>query len=159
MSHSWRLSCFPDRNPRRPGTTAKAGPEGQHPIPERSPSAHSQVATAATPTSLPQGVRAELGPGHRPCHTCHCPSVAKVAAHTWKPSRRARTSASLSSPRLPHVCMPAAARVQTSILPAGRPHLSTGGPAPGRLRCGVTWGPRSHGTHARTKLRQSWSQG
>lgn len=38
-------------------TTARAGPEGQHPIPDRSQSAHSQVATVDIPASLPQGVR------------------------------------------------------------------------------------------------------
>lgn len=151
MSNSWRPSGFPNKNPRRPVTTVRAGPEGQHPIPDRSQSAHSQVATVDTPTSLPQC--AELGPGHQPCHTCHCHSVAEAAAHTRKPSCRARTSTSLGSLRLPHVCMPAATRVQTSILPAGLSHLSTGGLVPGRLRHGVTWGRTSHGTHARTQLR------
>lgn len=79
-SNSWRPSGFPNKNPRRPVTTVRAGPEGQHPIPDRSQSAHSQVATVDAPTSLPQC--AELGPGHQPCHTCHCHSVAKAAAHT-----------------------------------------------------------------------------
>lgn len=68
-------------------TTARAGPEGQHPIPDRSQSAHSQVATVDTPTSLPQGVRSlglDIGQA-----TPVTVTQWQKQQLTWKPSCRA----------------------------------------------------------------------